>query len=34
MEERNCQSCGMPMGPTDELYGTETDGSKSKDYCS
>ena len=23
----------MPMGPTDEHYGTEVDGSKSKDYC-
>jgi len=34
MEERYCQSCGMPMGATDELYGTEADGSKSKDYCS
>lgn len=34
MEERYCQSCGMPMGVTDELYGTEADGSKSKDYCS
>ena len=33
MEERYCQSCGMPMGSTDELYGTEKDGSKSKDYC-
>ena len=33
MEERYCQSCGMPMGPTDEHYGTEADGSKSKDYC-
>ncbi|HRX58820.1 MAG TPA: zinc ribbon domain-containing protein [Eubacteriales bacterium] len=33
MEERYCQSCGMPMGPTDELYGTEQDGTKSKDYC-
>ena len=33
MEERYCQSCGMPMGPTDEHYGTEVDGSKSKDYC-
>ena len=33
MEERYCQSCGMPMGSTDELYGTETDGSKSVDYC-
>ena len=26
MEERFCQSCGMPMGDTDELYGTEADG--------
>lgn len=28
-----CQSCGMPMGETDAFYGTEADGSKSKDYC-
>lgn len=34
MEERYCQSCGMPMGETDEMYGTEKDGSKSRDYCS
>jgi len=33
MEERYCQSCGMPMGQTDEHYGTEADGSKSSDYC-
>ena len=33
MEERYCQSCGMPMGETDELYGTEADGAKSADYC-
>ena len=33
MEERYCQSCGMPMGNTNELYGTERDGSKSIDYC-
>ena len=33
MEERYCQSCGMPMGDTYEKYGTEADGSKSKDYC-
>lgn len=33
MEEKYCQSCGMPMGGTDELYGTEKDGSKSGDYC-
>jgi hypothetical protein len=23
----------MPMGTTDDLYGTEADGSLSKDYC-
>ena len=33
MEERHCQSCGMPMGTTDEMYGVNADGSKSKDYC-
>ena len=33
MEERYCQCCGMPMGETDEMYGTEADGAKSKDYC-
>jgi len=33
MEERFCESCGMPMGETDEMYGTEQDGSKSADYC-
>ncbi len=33
MEERYCQSCGMPMGPTDQLYGTEESGGKSADYC-
>lgn len=27
MEERYCQCCGMPMGDTKELYGTEKDGS-------
>lgn len=34
MNELYCQSCGMPMGPTDELYGTEQNGTKSTDYCS
>ena len=34
MEERYCQSCGMPMGETNEYYGTEADGTKSRDYCS
>jgi len=33
MEEQYCQSCGMPMGTTDEMYGTEKNGDKSKDYC-
>lgn len=33
MEEKYCQSCGMPMGSTDEMYGTNADGSKSQDYC-
>ena len=28
-----CQSCGSPMGETNELYGTNADGSKSADYC-
>ncbi|MBH1940588.1 zinc ribbon domain-containing protein [Mobilitalea sibirica] len=28
-----CQSCGMPLGDTDELYGTDADGSKNSDYC-
>lgn len=32
-EERFCQSCGMPMGQDDALYGTEADGGKSADYC-
>jgi hypothetical protein len=33
MEERYCQSCAMPMGATDEMYGTNADGGKSEDYC-
>ena len=33
MQEKFCESCGMPMGETDEMYGTESDGSKSADYC-
>lgn len=33
MNEKLCQSCGKPMGLTDELYGTEKNGVKSKDYC-
>ncbi len=33
MEEKICQSCGMPMSETDTQYGIESDGGKSKDYC-
>ena len=33
MQEKFCESCGMPMGETDEMYGTESNGSKSVDYC-
>lgn len=32
MEEKYCQSCGMPMNG--EAYGTEADGKTSEDYCS
>lgn len=28
---RFCQSCGMPL--TDEVLGTNADGSKNDDYC-
>ena len=34
IEDRYCQSCAMPMGITDEHYGTQADGKKSTDYCS
>ena len=33
MQEKFCESCGMPMGETDEMYGTESNRSKSTDYC-
>lgn len=33
MIEKVCQSCGMPMGTTNDLYGTEANGSLSEDYC-
>ncbi|MCC5910810.1 MAG: zinc ribbon domain-containing protein [Clostridiaceae bacterium] len=33
MEEKYCQSCAMPMGDTDAMYGTNSDGTKNKDYC-
>lgn len=31
--QKFCQCCGMPMGDTDELYGTNADGSKNQEYC-
>lgn len=31
MEQKFCQSCGMPL--TDDDKGTNTDGSRSEDYC-
>lgn len=31
MEQRFCQSCGMPL--TDEILGTNADGSKNAEYC-
>ena len=33
MEQKFCQSCGMPLGDHQELYGTEKDGSPNQDYC-
>ena len=32
MENKICQSCGMPMTSKEQL-GTNTDGSISQDYC-
>ncbi|WP_392563807.1 zinc ribbon domain-containing protein [Orbus wheelerorum] len=34
MQQKFCQSCGMPMGDTNQMYGTNKDGSKNQDYCS
>ena len=31
MEQKFCQSCGMPL--TDELLGTNADGSQNHEYC-
>ncbi len=33
MEGKYCQSCAMPMGDTDKMYGTSSDGTKNEDYC-
>lgn len=32
MEQKFCQSCGMPLTGAD-VYGTEKDGSLNRDYC-
>ena len=31
MEQKFCQSCGMPL--TEEIMGTNADGSRNEDYC-
>lgn len=31
--QKFCQSCGMPMGHTNEMYGHEANGEKNADYC-
>ena len=31
MDQRFCQSCGMPL--TEDVLGTDADGSKNEDYC-
>ena len=31
MEQKFCQSCGMPL--RDEVLGTNADGTKNEDYC-
>lgn len=33
MNQKFCQCCGMPMGDTNKLYGTNADGSKNEEYC-
>ena len=33
MQEKMCESCGMPMGETNDMYGIELNGNKSADYC-
>ena len=33
MPDKYCQSCGMPLGDAEALYGTQADGSRSADYC-
>jgi len=32
MKKKMCQSCGMPL-ESEELFGTNSDGSKNEEYC-
>jgi hypothetical protein len=32
MENKICQSCGMPMGKPED-FGTNADGSRNEEYC-
>ena len=34
MNQKFCQCCGMPLGESEELYGSNADGSKNEEYCS
>lgn len=34
MEDKICQSCGMPMSERDDSVGTNFDGTMSSEYCS
>lgn len=31
MKQKYCQSCGMPL--SEEMFGTNVDGSKNEDWC-
>ena len=33
MTEPCCQSCGMPMGKLNDMYGKNADGTTNEDYC-
>lgn len=34
MDEKICQSCGLPMSEKDDTVGTNFDGTMSTEYCS
>ncbi|MBE5814417.1 MAG: transcriptional regulator [Clostridiales bacterium] len=33
MEQKFCQSCGMPLGNDETVCGTEKDGTLNREYC-